>query len=207
MRKYFLTFAEVFGLVVLLVGLSGCAFFSNIFQGSFDANNWEIQKVVIDGKEYLGVNELRKKAILDLEKAKSAELSSDENESDTQRIDNVLDTNDKKPTIEDLQELAQNTENSTLSFDVTQNKIYGVGTCNQFSANYTWKDADRISVYEVSFTRKLCSPHELMDFEINLSKKFEGIYFVQKIDKNSMILKGKGVEIYLKRYENSDSKN
>nr|WP_249205508.1 META domain-containing protein [Helicobacter anatolicus] len=100
--------------------------------------------------------------------------------------------------VSELQELAQNDDISTWSFDPAQNKIYGVAGCNHYSADYTWRDADNIEIYGVNVTRKLCTPFVVMNFEMRFSRLLKGVFFVEKKGKNAMILRNKDVMIYLK---------
>lgn len=195
---------------IAIVLLAGCSFF-NIFQGSFSQDSWEIQKIVIRGKEYLGVGELKTLALQKLQEKSSTqdeniENNQDNGEEDLQDSDSVIDEvvpQDEKEkkneeTLEDLQELAQAEDISTLTFDTKQNKIFGVAACNNFSADYSWKDADNIEIYEVNITRKLCNPSQIMAFEIHFAGNLKNIFFVEKKGKDSMILKNKDVQIYLK---------
>lgn len=189
-------------IVLSLLTLAGCSFF-NLFQGSFDAKEWEIEKIVIGDKTYLALGALR-------EDARTKLNDPDYDFAQNKQADGDLgfeDEDESKESRQDLEELAQSDGISTWSFDTKQNKIYGMAACNQFSANYVWKDADRINIYELIFTRKLCSLPKTMIFELRLSQNLNGTYFVQKKGKNAMILKGDNAQIYLKKNENAQSTN
>ncbi|MCE3038354.1 META domain-containing protein [Helicobacter anatolicus] len=196
---------------VFVVIFSGCSLL-NIFQGNFDRNEWELEKIVVENKEYKGLRGMKNKALEML------------NTKDSENKDlNVLDTKEeqqeKKSSLKgekfddesfapyegqtpigvgELQELAQNDNISTWSFDPTQNKIYGIAGCNHYSADYTWRDADNIEIYGVNVTRKLCTPFVVMNFEIRFSRLLKGVFFVEKKGKNAMILRNQDVMIYLK---------
>ncbi|WP_104697854.1 MULTISPECIES: META domain-containing protein [unclassified Helicobacter] len=185
--------------------LAGCSFF-NIFQGSFSQDNWEIQKIVIHGQEYLGVGGLRELALQKLQEEGDSQGMHAESNQDGENTQDFIDEmtpqddmeKNSEGTLEDLQELAQTKEVSTLTFNTSQNKIFGVAACNNFSADYSWKDADNIEIYEVNITRKLCSPSQVMTFELRFAGILKNIFFVEKKGKDSMILKNKDVQIYLK---------
>ncbi len=193
-----------FGLGFVLVGvfLGGCWIF-NVFQGSFGAKDWEIQKIVVEDKTYLGLEDLR---VYAKDRLQNIQQNQEElfQEEGSQEKDSSKDSSEEslKELKEELEELAASEGRSTWSFDAKQKKIYGVAACNQFSANYTWKDADRISIYDVIFTRKLCSPSQSMTFELNLSRNMKGIFFVQK-NGDEMVLKGENTQIYLRKNENN----
>ncbi len=175
---------------LLIFVLSGCTVF-NIFQGSFGQEDWEIEKIVLEDKEMLALRKMRELALQKLQDENMQEMS----ESSSQEYD---EDENSQQNLQDLQELAQTKENSTFRFDTKQNKIFGMAGCNNFSADYAWKDADNIEIYEVNITRKLCSPSSLMDFEIAFTRKLKGIFFVEKKGKDLMILKNKEMQIYLK---------
>lgn len=184
---------------------SGCSVL-NIFQGSFNGKDWEIEKIVVQGKEYdalrvmkdkaLAVLKTKNEAIKTQEEGEEAQSLVEGGEQDLQSL--IEDEKQEELSLNDLQELAQLDEISTLSFDTEQNKIYGNAGCNNFSADYVWKDADNIEIYEVNITRKLCTPSLVMTFELRFARNLKGVFFVEKQDKTSMVLKNKKVQIYLK---------
>ncbi len=200
MRKISFVFISLF----LAICLIGCSFF-NLFQGSFDAKDWEIEKIVIKDKTYLALGALREDALTKLNDPNYDFGQNKQTDEDLGFEDR--DEDEGRESRQDLEELAQSDEISTWSFDIKQNKIYGMAACNQFSANYVWKDADRINVYDPIFTRKLCSLPKTMVFELRLSQNLSGTYFVQKQGKSAMILKGDKIQIYLKKNENPQSDN
>ncbi|RDU74101.1 hypothetical protein CQA57_03145 [Helicobacter anseris] len=201
----------IFGFASLI--LTGCSIL-NIFQGSFAQDDWEIEKIVVKNKEYLALGELKELALQKLQQQQkntmeeNQEAQQDENntsEGNLQDFDtqgSLLQQSDeqetKEDTLQDLQELAQIDEVSTLRFDTKQSKIFGVAACNNFSADYSWKDADNIEIYEVNITRKLCSPSQVMGFELRFARNLKNIFFVEKKGKTAMILKNKDVQIFLK---------
>lgn len=199
--------------LLLAINFSGCSFFY-LFQGSFDAQDWEIEKIVLNDGTYLGLSGLRQEA-----RAKLEDLDTYSNQQDSDQKENTKEDEaeesqeadggekDHKESIGDLEELSRSQDVSTWSFDAKQNRIYGVAACNQFSADYVWKDADRINIYNPMFTRRLCSLPKTMIFELRLSQNLVGTYFVQKQGKNAMILKSDKMQIYLKKHENNQPKN
>ena len=205
--------AKFFSVFVVFL-LAGCSVF-NIFQGSFAQEKWEIQKIVIKDKEFVALGELKKQALQTLqhqnqeigENREQTTASEGEEEAAEYYKEDELsnygldseETQEEKPdSLQDLQELAQLEGISTFDFDVKQNKIFGVAGCNNFSADYAWKDADNIEIYDVNITRKLCTPSRVMVFEMRFARNLKNIFFVEKKGKDEMILKSKDVQIYLK---------
>ncbi|CBG40101.1 META domain-containing protein [Helicobacter mustelae] len=182
---------KFFSLIVVFV-LSGCGLL-DLFKGSFSGNNWEIEKIVIQGKSYDGLRGMKDHALKLLS-------TKDEVKDDAQNNQDPLASMDgnQEMSPEDLQELAQKDNVSSLRFDTKQNRIYGDAGCNNFSADYSWKDADDIEIYEINITRRICNPPSLMDFELLFAQNLKGLFFVEKKGKTAMILRNKDVQIYLK---------
>ena len=203
-------FLSVFAVLLL----AGCSVF-NIFQGSFSQEKWEIQKIVIKDKEFVALGELKKQALQTLQD-QNQEITDSPEQTTTQEpeqeateyykedelssygLDSEEAQEEKPDSLQDLQELAQLEGISSFDFDVKQNKIFGVAGCNNFSADYAWKDADNIEIYDVNITRKLCTPSRVMVFEMRFARNLKNIFFVEKKGKDEMILKSKEVQIYLK---------
>lgn len=181
MRSIFLVFSAVF--------LGACSIWG-LFDGKFSRSSWQIEKIVVEGKEYLSPQILKAEAIGS--QTQDAQVSRD--------LDNTAlpaDSQDKtsfqNPSENDMSNLQAV---STMEFDQVQHRIYGIASCNNYFASYTWKDNKHIEISSTGITRKLCNPDELMSFEFQMMRHFEGVFKLTK-EKNSMILDNGKIKIYL----------
>lgn len=211
---YRIFFVLVFAFIL---GISGCSFL-NLFQGNFQTNDWEIEGIFVRDKVYLSPEwlVLESKNRLydrseDLQESQE-DFSSESKESEVSKNSAKKDLHaDLKGHIDmdakDFEQLARMNYSSVWSFDPKQKKIFGNTGCNQFSASYSWRDADRIVIYDVTTTRKVCSPSSVMAFELNLVEGISGVFFVEKTSKDFMILKGEHVKVYLNAKKDSVRNN
>ncbi|PAF50522.1 META domain-containing protein [Helicobacter sp. 13S00477-4] len=187
----------------LALFLSGCSLW-NMVGGNMLRTNWEIEKIVVDGKEYLSPQSLKAQAISVLE---AKEKNTQDNSFDNYLPEANPQENTALPQSEDMpqnpnkeaikeNEFLSIKEVATMVFDQTQNRIYGTAACNTYFASYTWKDTKHLEVGNTGMTRKLCDPDELMGFEFRFMRNFNGMFTVTQ-DKTSMILDNGKMQIYL----------
>ncbi|PAF48226.1 hypothetical protein BKH41_05800 [Helicobacter sp. 12S02232-10] len=193
--------------VLLALGvifLSGCSIW-NILEGKISRTDWEIQKIVVDGKEYLSPQMLKAQAIQDLEtkEEKVTEEDKDQSASNEDLSKDRISENTALPkSSEDPkkqtpdEEFLNIKEVATMVFDQSQHRIYGIAGCNNYFASYTWKDSQHLEIANSGMTRKLCHPDELMSFELRLMRNFNGLFNVKR-EKSSMVLDNGKMQIYL----------
>lgn len=170
--------------------LSGCSIWG-LFDGKFPRSSWQIEKIVIGDKEYLSPQVLKAEAL--------------DNQAQDTQISPSLDNTALPSSNEDETSSQMPSENSfgglqavaTMEFDQSQHRIYGMASCNSYFASYVWKDNKHIEISSAGITRKLCSPDELMNFEFQIMRHFDGVFSLTK-DKDSMILDNGKMKIYLK---------
>ncbi|PAF53217.1 hypothetical protein BKH42_07125 [Helicobacter sp. 13S00482-2] len=209
---------KFFGLVLVGVFFTSCSLF-NAFDGNISQNNWKIQKIIVGGKEYLSPQSLKAETTKNSQASQEIEqnnsdgmsneddtanaLSSGQNtllsDSDINATDDMQNDSDNikqtKPSLVEGEFTSLN-EISTMTFDPSQHRIYGLAACNNYFASYAWKDDDHIEVGNTGITRKLCNPDELMSFEFRFMRDFNGLFTITR-NKSSMILDNGKMQIYL----------
>ncbi|PAF45801.1 META domain-containing protein [Helicobacter sp. 11S02629-2] len=211
MRKY-IGIIKIVSLAMLTpLVLAGCYFFG--VQGSFRANNYQIEKIVIDNETYLSPQELAKEAKLRLaDKQNIALQDSTTHQNATQStqaasanknaIDNAAQSEFEKLQLRAQEEnaqasgqvvpatkptsdknLAQIILKATFSLNRAENILHGSTGCNEYTGRYAWQDSGRIVISGIASTRKICFPHEVQDFESNLIQYMDGIYTVKVLEK------------------------
>ncbi|PAF41114.1 META domain-containing protein [Helicobacter sp. 11S03491-1] len=199
------------GLAIAIVFLSGCSVW-NMFEGKIDRTHWQIEKIVVDGKEYLSPQSLKAEAMKNTESKEEdpqqAQQDAIQAMTDTQTIQPLLpETNTALPdSAEEVQKQSDPKDNqkqfldineiSTMIFDQSQHRIYGIAGCNNYFASYAWRDSQQLEVGNTGMTRKLCTPDELMSFEFRFMRNFNGLFQVTK-NKTSMVLDNGKMQIYL----------
>lgn len=210
---------KIFSSILVAMFLSGCSWL-NVFDGNIPQNNWRIQKIIVGGKEYLSPQALKLKEEAQKDSADNVNNSSTEEDTQDQNTqaqgsaDSIdaasseqntllhdVDTpsNDwdvKQSNDSSDDEFTSLNEVSTMTFDPSQHRIYGIAACNNYFASYAWKDDDHIEIGNSGITRKLCSPDELMSFEFRFMRDFNGLFTITK-NKTSMILDNGKMQIYL----------
>lgn len=181
MRSIFLVFSVVF--------LSGCSIWG-LFDGKFSRLSWQIEKIVVEGKEYLSPQILKAEAIESQAQDAQVSRNLDNTALPADSQDKTLSPNSSENDMSNLQAVA------TMEFDQVQHRIYGIASCNNYFASYAWKDNKHIEISSAGITRKLCNPDELMNFEFQMMRHFEGVFELTK-EKNSMILDNGKIKIYL----------
>lgn len=211
---------KVFSSILVVMFLTGCSLL-NVFDGNISQNNWRIQKIVVGGKEYLSPQALKLKEEAQKDSKdnlKNSPTQAQDDEEEDEDVDNAdmasseqntllhdtdasssddvndEDTKENNPSAQD--EFTSLNEVSTMTFDPSQHRIYGIAACNNYFASYAWKDDDHIEIGNSGITRKLCSPDELMSFEFRFMRDFNGLFTITK-NKTSMILDNGKMQIYL----------
>ncbi|PAF47719.1 hypothetical protein BKH43_08130 [Helicobacter sp. 13S00401-1] len=211
MKKY-IGIIKILSLAMLApLVLAGCYFFG--VQGSFRANNYQIEKIVIDNETYLSPQELAKEAKLRLADKQNIALQDSKQETtQTQSTNQNLATpkandNSAQSEFEKLQLRAQeesaaasgqtatNTKptsdkvlsqiilKATFSLNRAENILHGSTGCNEYTGRYAWQDSGRIVISGIASTRKICFPSEVQSFESNLIQYMDGIYTVKVLGK------------------------
>lgn len=250
---------KVFSSILVAMFFAGCSWL-NVFDGNISQNNWRIQKIIVNGKEYLSPQALKlkeeaQKDTQDNSSDLSAALAQNHQKQDTQGNQNTEEnqntkedqnndsaiTSEQNTLLSDTDLASNNASNngsnneasnddsssngasnntssddsddnatdatnqneftslneiSTMTFDPSEHRIYGIAACNNYFASYAWKDDDHIEIANSGITRKLCSPDELMSFEFQFMRGFSGTFAITK-NKTSMILDNGKMQIYL----------
>lgn len=210
---------KIFSSILVAMFLSGCSWL-NVFDGNIPQNNWRIQKIIVGGKEYLSPQALKLKEEAEKNSADNVNNSSTEEDTQDQNtqaqgsadsidaasseqntllhdVDTPSNDGDVKQSNDSSDdEFTSLNEVSTMTFDPSQHRIYGIAACNNYFASYAWKDDDHIEIGNSGITRKLCSPDELMSFEFRFMRDFNGLFTITK-NKTSMILDNGKMQIYL----------
>lgn len=210
---------KIFSSILVAMFLSGCSWL-NVFDGNIPQNNWRIQKIIVGGKEYLSPQALKLKEEAQKDSADNVNNSSTEEDTQDQNtqaqesadsidaasseqntllhdVDTPSNDGDVKQSNDSSDdEFTSLNEVSTMTFDPSQHRIYGIAACNNYFASYAWKDDDHIEIGNSGITRKLCSPDELMSFEFRFMRDFNGLFTITK-NKTSMILDNGKMQIYL----------
>lgn len=199
--------------VCVVIFFTGCSFWS-IFQGRMQKTDWKIERIVIDGKEYVSPQVLKSDGLKDISVEDSvenqdnmnndSEINSQDNSAlndlDSQKDNTALPNPSNIPDKLDKltnEELISIDEVSTMIFDSSQHSVHGVGGCNNYSADYTWRDSDHIEFSNILTTRKLCTPNEVMEYEFRLIRNLNGSFKVTESD-DLMILDNGKMQIYMK---------
>ena len=144
-------------LVLIFLLFSGCAaIWSKLLEVNISRSDWEIQKIVVYGKEY---SVFVVPNATDMHKIVA-------NKQEFSKQGNLLSQNLEK--------------NSTMIFDRFHNHISGVAGCNHYTMGYLWKDRHHFQVDQINVTRKFCTTDNLMNFEFALIKNFKGLFLVKK---------------------------
>lgn len=100
--------------------------------------------------------------------------------------------------LEDGRELIPKWENakSTLSFNVDENRIFGVIACNNYFATFHLK-RKKLSVSNTGWSRRICYPEDSMRYEYWFIKSLEGEFVVKKENKE-LILQSDRAVYYLR---------
>ncbi|MDO7253090.1 META domain-containing protein [Helicobacter cappadocius] len=202
---------RLFSLVLAGVFFTGCSLL-NVFDGNIAQDNWKIQKIIVGGKEYLSPQSLKAETLKDAQNKTSEStqetdntdnassekntLLSDSDATSSDSIDNEASDIKQNNASNDEGEFTSLNEVSTMTFDPSQHRIYGLAACNNYFASYAWKDDDHIEIANSGITRKLCSPDELMSFEFRFMRDFSGLFTITR-NKTSMILDNGKMQIYL----------
>ncbi|WP_295699283.1 META domain-containing protein [Helicobacter mastomyrinus] len=88
---------------------------------------------------------------------------------------------------------------SSMSFDVDENRIFGVSVCNNYFATFALS-GKKLKVSNSGSSRRICFPHESAEYEYYFLKALEGDFIVRKKG-NQMQLEGKEATYYLKLIE------
>lgn len=84
---------------------------------------------------------------------------------------------------------------STMSFDTDENRIFGVGVCNNYFATFALK-GKKLQVSGVGSSRRMCEENEAMNYEFWFFKALDGGFVVKKKG-GKMELKGATATYYL----------
>lgn len=84
---------------------------------------------------------------------------------------------------------------STMSFDTDENRIFGVGVCNNYFATFALK-GKKLQVSGVGSSRRMCEENEGMNYEFWFFKGLAGEFAIKKRG-GKMELKGAGATYYL----------
>lgn len=84
---------------------------------------------------------------------------------------------------------------STMSFDADENRIFGVGVCNNYFATFALK-GKKLQVSGVGSSRRMCEENEGMNYEFWFFKGLAGEFAIKKRG-GKMELKGVGATYYL----------
>lgn len=84
---------------------------------------------------------------------------------------------------------------STMVFDADENRIFGVGVCNNYFATFALK-GKKLKVSGLGSTRRICKEGESMNYEFWFFKALDGEFTIKKRD-GKMELRGDKATYYL----------
>ncbi|RDU60832.1 META domain-containing protein [Helicobacter marmotae] len=87
---------------------------------------------------------------------------------------------------------------ATMSFDVDENRIFGINICNNYFATFAIKGT-KLTISHSGSSRRICTPSESQEFQFHFLQNLEGEFIVRKdIHNDQMRLEGKNATYYLK---------
>ena len=88
---------------------------------------------------------------------------------------------------------------SSMIFDIDENRIFGVSVCNNYFASFTLK-GKKLKMSDSGSSRRMCSPAESMSYEFFFTRGLNGDFVIHRKGK-FMEIKGKEMTYYLKPAE------
>lgn len=85
---------------------------------------------------------------------------------------------------------------STMEFDTIEDRIYGIGSCNNYFATFTLK-GKKLTMSNSGSSRRVCYPTEDNQYEFLFVRGLNGTFVVSRNYKE-MLLKGSEVSYYLR---------
>ena len=77
---------------------------------------------------------------------------------------------------------------STMSFDADENRIFGVGVCNNYFATFALK-GKKLQVSGVGSSRRMCEENEGMNYEFWFFKGLAGEFAIKKRSRGDLLFR------------------
>lgn len=90
---------------------------------------------------------------------------------------------------------------SSMSFDVDEGRIFGIGSCNNYFATFKLR-SDKLRISNVGYSRRMCHPQENMGYERAFFANLKGEFNIKQITNDENIrelwLDGEKATFYLR---------
>lgn len=92
---------------------------------------------------------------------------------------------------------------STMSFDIDENRIFGIASCNNYFATFAL-DNRTLTISQKGASRRICFPNESLEYEYIFLQELEGIFKIKKSGKKMQLI-GENATYYLQQLSESPS--